>query len=304
MKMSELGKLAAKLVAATKNIGVVDKRGTNTKQNYKFVKATDVANEVRAALIAAGVATIFDVESERMWEKQTQSGGTMFFCSVSLRGTFIDAETGETLSGRAVGWGSDSLDKAPYKAMTGALKYILRMNFLIPDEDDPEMDNRHYDEPLRPGSPQPSTPKPAAAPQAATTSAASPDFLFENGIMDCQVLDVRARQEDNKTKKKAMVAVKVNTPNGKGDMLFCFHEKLFPSLATVKKLDRAIFAVKVSGEYLQIEDVRYIRDEAYKDGKAVITDGDLPDGLGEPKETKPLTPIAGIDDVDPDAIPF
>ena len=41
----------------------------------------------------------------------------------------------------------DSGDKAIYKAMTGALKYALRMNFLIPDELDPENDN--HEEPKR-----------------------------------------------------------------------------------------------------------------------------------------------------------
>jgi arylamine N-acetyltransferase len=42
------------------------------------------------------------------------------------------------MGGRVIGWGSDTLDKAPFKAMTGAVKYALRMNFLIPDENDPE----------------------------------------------------------------------------------------------------------------------------------------------------------------------
>lgn len=138
-------KLASKLVSAMKSIGVVEKRGTNTKQDYKFVKAADVANEVRTALANAGVAFTYDIEEERTWEKTTNNGGTLFYCGLRIRGDFHDTETGEILSGRSIGWGADSLDKAPYKAMTGALKYLLRMNFLIPDEDDPEVDNTHYE---------------------------------------------------------------------------------------------------------------------------------------------------------------
>jgi hypothetical protein len=100
---------------------------------------------VRQALIDSGVSFSYDIEEERTWEKATNAGGVLFFCGLKIRGDFRDAETGEVISGRAIGWGADSLDKAPYKAMTGALKYLLRMNFLIPDEQDPEGDNEHYD---------------------------------------------------------------------------------------------------------------------------------------------------------------
>lgn len=137
--------LASKLIAAMEQVGVVEKRGNNQKQGYRFVKATDVANEVRQALIQSKVAFTYDIESEERWEKATNAGGVLFFCGLRVRGDFTDSETGEVLSGRAIGWGADSLDKAPYKAMTGALKYLLRMNFLIPDEEDPETDNEHYD---------------------------------------------------------------------------------------------------------------------------------------------------------------
>jgi hypothetical protein len=137
--------LAAKLIRAMSQVGVVEKRGNNQKQGYKFVKATDVANEVRQALIECGVSFSYDIEEERSWEKATNAGGVLFFCGLKIRGDFRDSESGEVISGRAIGWGADSLDKAPYKAMTGALKYLLRMNFLIPDEEDPETDNDHYD---------------------------------------------------------------------------------------------------------------------------------------------------------------
>jgi len=49
-----------------------------------------------------------------------------------------DGETGEFVNFQSVGSGSDSTDKAVYKAMTGALKYALLLGFLIPTGDDPE----------------------------------------------------------------------------------------------------------------------------------------------------------------------
>lgn len=131
-------KIATKLVAATKLIDAVEKRGRNTQQNYGYVKATDVANEVRKALIEVGIAFTYSILNERYWESLTKAGTTQFFCSLLIECTLTDSESGEFISFRCIGWGADSQDKAPYKAMTGALKYALRMNFLIPDESDPE----------------------------------------------------------------------------------------------------------------------------------------------------------------------
>src|SRR6202045_3796544 len=52
--------------------------------------------------------------------------------------TFIDVDTGEEITAKVAGQGLDSGDKAPYKAMTGALKYALLQSFLIATGDDPE----------------------------------------------------------------------------------------------------------------------------------------------------------------------
>lgn len=130
--------IALKMVAAMKAIDAVEKKGKNQQQGYNYVRATDVANEVRKVLHELGIAFAYDIEDISHWDGQTKSGGTVYFCQIIVRVSFTDSETGETVSGRTVGWGTDSLDKAPYKAMTGALKYALRMFFLIPDELDPE----------------------------------------------------------------------------------------------------------------------------------------------------------------------
>jgi hypothetical protein len=132
--------IAAKMVKAMASMDAVEKGGKNEKQGYKYVRAVDVANEVRKALISNGIAFSYNVAEERMWERPTASGGMMYFCSIKVVAQFIDQDSGELLEGSAIGWGADSLDKAPYKAMTGALKYVLRMNGIIPDESDPEND--------------------------------------------------------------------------------------------------------------------------------------------------------------------
>lgn len=151
-------KIAAKLASVMKDVDVVLKGGENKAQNYKYVRATDVANEVRKALGKHGVAFTYEVLSERFWDAQTRSGSTQFYCSLHVKGTFHDAESGESLESSVVGWGADTGDKAPYKALTGALKYIMRCTYLIPDENDPEND-KHEPEEVESGSVKQEKPK-------------------------------------------------------------------------------------------------------------------------------------------------
>lgn len=140
--------LAKKLVLAVKAIDAVEKRGKNEKQGYGYVKATDVARAVREVLVEQGVAFTYSCGATERWEKQTNSGGTLFFVQLGITVTFTDVESGDTTGPLVgIGWGMDSGDKAIYKAMTGALKYALRMNFLIPDELDPENDS--HEQPTR-----------------------------------------------------------------------------------------------------------------------------------------------------------
>ena len=52
--------------------------------------------------------------------------------------SFVDVDTAEEITVKTAGEGLDSGDKAPYKAMTGALKYALLQSFLLATGDDPE----------------------------------------------------------------------------------------------------------------------------------------------------------------------
>ena len=143
MEQFEKKNLAGKMIAAVNDIDAVTKRGKNEKQGYTYVKAADVAQEVRAVLVKHRIAFDYHVVSAERWEKPTNSGGLMYFCQLEVATTFTDADSGESKTVNGLGWGMDTGDKAPYKAMTGALKYALRMNFLIPDESDPENDSGH-----------------------------------------------------------------------------------------------------------------------------------------------------------------
>ena len=52
--------------------------------------------------------------------------------------TFSDVDSGEEIVAKVAGQGLDAGDKAPYKAITGALKYALLQSFLLATGDDPE----------------------------------------------------------------------------------------------------------------------------------------------------------------------
>jgi hypothetical protein len=52
--------------------------------------------------------------------------------------TFADVDSSEEVVAKVAGQGLDPGDKAPYKAMTGALKYALLQSFLLATGDDPE----------------------------------------------------------------------------------------------------------------------------------------------------------------------
>ena len=137
--------LVKKLSQIYETVDSVEKHGTNIKQNYKYVRATDMARAVRGALQKAGVyaQSVFTVL--RTYEVPTFAslkgeGNAMQAVDVSCSVEFIDSETGERVFASGLGSGTDSGDKAVYKAQTGALKYALRNAFLIPDESDPEAD--------------------------------------------------------------------------------------------------------------------------------------------------------------------
>jgi hypothetical protein len=86
---------------------------------------------------------------------------------ITVRYTFFDTESGESLEGTFCSQGSDTGDKGVFKAVTGAIKYILSSVFLIPTGGDPEEDeeggkdkyskpyNRPYQQQHQPQNQQP-----------------------------------------------------------------------------------------------------------------------------------------------------
>jgi ERF superfamily protein len=129
--------LRQKLAEVRRRIGYIQKRGHNERFNYSYVTAADIAGSVGDILSELGVVVIPCLENIT-YESATGRGETTRMARVVMAYTFSDVDSGEEIVAKVAGQGLDSGDKAPYKAMTGALKYALLQSFLLATGDDPE----------------------------------------------------------------------------------------------------------------------------------------------------------------------
>lgn len=121
--------LMAKLVEVGAAIKGMEKTGTNTHFNFKFVEASHAYEQIRNELYKRKVfldISLGDVEQQ----------GTL--TSVSMRMTFTDAESGQTRVIKWHGYGSDKQDKGLAKAITSGVKSFLLTNLLIPSGVEPD----------------------------------------------------------------------------------------------------------------------------------------------------------------------
>lgn len=139
--------LLEKLNKIYEKIDHIEKRGRNKNQGYNYVKAADLAHAVRNAFLELGIYAEVTFKYIRGYEFETAKGTKMQAVDVQCDIKFYDISA-PTINGvsnsyytTGLGSGSDTTDKAIYKAQTGALKYALRNAFIVPDEVDPENDS-------------------------------------------------------------------------------------------------------------------------------------------------------------------
>ena len=129
--------LRQKLAEVRRRIGYIQKRGHNERFNYSYVTAADIAGSVGDLLAELGVVVIPKLE-DISYESAVGRGEATRMARVVMAYTFADVDSGEEIVAKVAGQGLDPGDKAPYKAMTGALKYALLQSFLLATGDDPE----------------------------------------------------------------------------------------------------------------------------------------------------------------------
>lgn len=170
--------LTKKLLKVMESLSWIEKRGENSAQNYKYVQADDVAAEVRKKLVEFGVGLTSSVLSTRTNEYEGNNGKKVRITHVEVAWIFTDTETGHSTTSVVPGEAMDAGDKAIYKAMTGSLKYAMKMNFLIPTGDDPE-ENSASDE-IYKETARPSTSSRTSSARASSDGAGTPKAPGKN----------------------------------------------------------------------------------------------------------------------------
>jgi hypothetical protein len=131
--------LLRKLLDVRKGITTLTKGGTNEAQGYKYLQETQIVHMLKPLMDEAGIIFLFDTEKVAT---RVNIRNSQHIDEVIVTAYFVDADTGEYIKKKSVGFGADSGDKGIYKAITGAIKYIFMKTFLIPTGDDPENDSK------------------------------------------------------------------------------------------------------------------------------------------------------------------
>lgn len=143
-----------RILAAMADVTHVEKTGQNASQNYKYVEIAEVKRAVREAMLAHGIIYTARHEVKSTAEVATRSGGILHVVTTESVFRFTAADNPSSyVEVQTIGSGSDSGDKAPYKAMTGAEKYALMQTFAIPAGDDAEVDSHERSAPKQSGRP-------------------------------------------------------------------------------------------------------------------------------------------------------
>ena len=130
--------LRQKLALVRRRLGYIQKRGHNELHNYTYVTAADLAGAVGDILAELGILVVPRLESISHESVRNPGSEKEHLTHVVMSYSFVDVDTAEEITVKVAGEGVDAGDKAPYKAMTGALKYALLQSFLLATGDDPE----------------------------------------------------------------------------------------------------------------------------------------------------------------------
>ena len=110
----------------------ISKDKKNTQQGYSFRGIDDVYDALAPVLAKHGLCILPRVMSREVVERQTKSGGALFYVTVGCEFDLVCAEDGSMHTVMTYGEAMDSGDKATNKAMSAAYKYAAFQTFCIP----------------------------------------------------------------------------------------------------------------------------------------------------------------------------
>ena len=136
--------------AVMQRVGYVAK-GQRSGAGYVYAGEAALIAALRPEMVTHGitvaVTAIDDVVADTVETKRSTLQRTRARYTV----TFTHGPSGTSIATQAIGVGTDSLDKDPYCAATGAYKYALRQTFCIETGDDPD---KYGEPPHAPKSPE------------------------------------------------------------------------------------------------------------------------------------------------------
>lgn len=126
--------------AALAKTGIAKDQKNNQGAGYMFRGIDAVYNAVAPLLATHGLCIIPRMLTRLCEERQSKSGGALFYVTVEAEFDFVCAEDGSKATARTFGEAMDSGDKATNKAMSAAYKYACFQTFAIPTEGDNDAD--------------------------------------------------------------------------------------------------------------------------------------------------------------------
>lgn len=123
----------------------ISKDSKNTQQGYHFRGIDGFYNALATPLSEARLLILPRVLTRSVTERETKSGGALFYVVLEVEFDFVAASDGSKHVVRVVGEAMDSGDKATNKAMSAAYKYACMEAFCIPTEGDNDADSQTHE---------------------------------------------------------------------------------------------------------------------------------------------------------------
>jgi hypothetical protein len=128
----------ASVMSDLSKIGI-GKEKKNSQQGFMYRGVDDVMNALAPIISKHGLVILPRVTKREAIERQSKSGGALFYVTLDMEFDFVAAEDASKHTvGPIIGEAMDSGDKASNKAMSIAYKYACFQAFCIPTEADPD----------------------------------------------------------------------------------------------------------------------------------------------------------------------
>lgn len=142
--------LQAKILAAAKEAGYVQKSSRNTGQGFNYAGDEAITEKFREAFLKNGLIAYPDNVEFVNIEVLPREGKDTPNVLVHVKGNYVISDGEDAIYVQSLGAGIDVGDKAVYKALTGFRKYAFRNAVMMATGDDPEAARDDEKKPTRP----------------------------------------------------------------------------------------------------------------------------------------------------------